>query len=200
MGGVNTGSMWWGAVVVGILSVGCGMASPVAPGAAQAGGSGSAMAVAADADGASCQVVLHAILREAGAVAVAGQIQVRIRPGEAGQDPVLSYSGVFGPTGDLQYSSLQSSIISRIPDQTPTWTDTQKADPGTTLSEVIRFGQETSIHPELVAALIDNASRFKAIVNVVGSSGGREAEGVVTPERREPESLRERRRLCFGVG
>ena len=188
------------AFVAGISSVACGIGSPAAPTLVSAGASSVATNVAADADSPSCQIALHAILRDTATSAVLGQVQFRIRPGDVGDDPVLSYFGVLGPAGDLEYQSLQSSIVARVPDQTPTWTDTQKADPGTPATEIIRFGQATSVSPELVAALIDDASRFKAVVNVVGVSGGQDAEGLVAPEQREPESLRERRRSCFGIG
>lgn len=52
----------------------------------------------------------------------------------------------------------------------------------------------------MALALVDDPSRFKAVVNVVAASGGREAEGLVGPRRSGPESLRERQRLCFGAG
>lgn len=179
-------------VVLGFAVVACGRSSPTAPVPAAPG--------ASTAIGSSpCGLALHAILREAGTARVVGQIQFRIEPAAEGSaDATVSYAGVFAAMG-LDYTTLAASLLPRVPDQAPTWTDVQKSDPGTTLSEVLHFSGFASMSNELVLALVDDPARYKAVVQAEASSGGREAEGLVAPTRNVPETLRDRQRTCFGA-
>ena len=148
-----------------------------------------------------CTLAVHAVLREEGSTAVVGQIQFRVDPPEPGStDPTVEYRGVYGPTGGPTFGVLGVALVSRVPEQLPTWSDVDKNDPGATLISVARFARVASMSQAMALALVDDPSRFKAVVNVVGSTGGREAEGPVDPERNVPESLRDRQRLCFGAG
>ena len=182
-------------LLLGVLVGGCSPTMPTEPGASDTAPS-SALVDAADAD---CTLNLHAILREAGSTATVGQVQFRIDPPEEGSaDPSIQYRGVYGPTGGLTFEVLSVGIVSRIPGQAPTWTDVDKSDPGTTLTSVLQFGRVASMSRAMALALVDQPASFKTVVNVVGATGGREAEGLVEPDRDPPESLRERQRLCFG--
>lgn len=149
----------------------------------------------------SCTLGLHAILREAGSQVVAGQIQFRIRPPEPGSsDATVEYRGVFGPVDDLDFDRLSVALVPRVPDQGPTWSHAQKSDPGQTLSSMLHYGGAVPMSQAMALALVDDASRFKAVVNVAGVSGGKEAEGVAAPRTQAPESVRELQRVCFGGG
>lgn len=150
---------------------------------------------------ASCTLAVHAILRESGSVATVGQVQFRISPPDPGAtDANVQYRGIYRPTGDMDFSAVSVGLVSRVPDQSPTWTDIQKSDPGTPSLSIIEFGRTVSMSQEMALALVDDPSRFKAVVNVVAATGGREAEGLVAPRRRVPESLRDRQRTCFETG
>ncbi len=183
-------------VLLGVLFAACGEGSPTQPDALSGVVSSYAEIQAADA---SCTLKLHAILREAGSTAAVGQVQFRIDPPEPGSDDaIVHYRGVYRPAGDLSFDVLSVSVVSRVPAQTPTWTDIDKSDPGTTVTSLIQFGRAALMNPDLALALVDAPSSFKAVVNVVGSSGGQEAEGIVEPDRTAPEPLQDHQRLCFG--
>ena len=184
-----------------VLPAGCSPTAPThADGSFGAGSSASADASAEPSD-ASCTLALHAILREAGSTATFGQVQFRVDAPEPGSsDVTVRYGGVFGPTDDLDFDALSVGLSSRIPGQSPTWSDFDKSDPGTTLASVLRFGRVAPMSQAMALALVDDPTAFKAVVNVIGATGGREAEGVVEPTTRVPESLRERQRVCFGAG
>jgi hypothetical protein len=191
------------ALVLGALVSGCsrtaGLAPTVAAGFDTANaGEATGSSAGAPADGV-CTLALHAVLRESGPAAV-GQIQLRIEPTPDGSGALVTYHGVVQPS-TTDYSLLRVSVLPRLPgDQGPTWTDVGKHDPGTTIGDLVRFGNEAISSPALALALVDDASRFKAVVNVESTSGGTEAEGLVAPDRHVPETLRERQRLCFNAG
>jgi hypothetical protein len=184
-------------VVLVLLLAGCDPVAPTDPGRSTV----SAPALAAKAADSPCTLALHAILREPGSRAVVGRIQFRIDPPEPGSsDAIARYRGVYGPTDGQAFGVLTVGLLSRVPDQGPTWTDSDKTDPGATLTSVVHFADIAPMSQVMALALVDDASRFKAIVNVEGTTGGSEAEGLVDPSSNVPESLRERRRLCFGGG
>jgi hypothetical protein len=184
-------------ILLGLLVAGCNPTAPTQPDASVGAGS-FATVEAADA---RCTLTVHAILREAGSTATVGQVQFRVDPPEAeSDDATVQYRGVYGPAGGLTFEVLSVGILSRLPGQGPTWTDIDKSDPGTTLGSVLEFGRVAPMSHAMAFALVDDPSSFKAVVNVVGASGGREAEGVVEPSRDAPESLRELQRLCFMGG
>ena len=184
-------------LLLGVLIAACNPATPTQPDAS--GGPGpSAAVLGADS---RCTLHIHVILREAGSKAAVGQVQFRVDPPEPGSgEATVEYRGVFGPTGGRTYAVLGVGLLSRVPGQGPSWSDVDKSDPGTTLTSVVRFGRVAPMSQAMALALIDDPSGFKAVVNAVGATGGREAEGIVEPRRNVPESLRERRRLCFGAG
>ena len=184
-------------VLLGVLAVGCSPSGPTEPVASADVMSPSVV----DAADASCALNVHALLREAGSTAAVGQVQFRIDPPEPGSsDATVQYKGVYGPTGGLNFDVLSTELVGRVPEQLPTWTDVDKSDLGTTLTSVVEFGRVAPMSQAMALALVDDPSRFKAVVNVVGATGGREAEGIVEPSRDVPEFLRERQRLCFGGG
>jgi hypothetical protein len=183
--------------LLGILALGCGPSAPSAPTAPVAVG---AFQTAVGADP-SCTLALHAVLREAASTAVIGQIQFRIKPPQAGStDAVVQYRGVYNPTNGYTYALLSAELVPRIPDQGPTWKDVSKGDPDAPLTAVLGFLRTAVMSPELAAALADDPTRYKAVVNVRGTTGGRSAEGTVEPTTDVPESLRERQRSCFATG
>jgi hypothetical protein len=182
-------------VLLGVLVAACGRTSPTQPDASVDAVS-YAVVQAADS---SCTLKLHAILSEAGSTAAVGQVQFQIHPPESGSsDATVEYRGVYGPSAGLVYDVLSVRVLSRIPGQAPTWTDYDKHDPGTTLTSVLQFGRVAQMSQDMALALVDAPSSFKAVVNVVGSTGGQEAEGIVEPSREAAEPLREHQRLCFG--
>jgi len=183
-------------LLAGVLVTGCSPAAPTSSRALAGAGSSSAVGTADS----SCALALHAILRETGALRVVGEVQLRVEPGPGGGDAVVSYEGHIGPVEDLGFTSLSVSVVPRVPGQGPAWTDVDKADPGTTWTSILRFGNVALMSPLLATALVDDPASFKAVVNAVGATGGREAEGVVAPSTDVPESLRERQRLCFSAG
>jgi hypothetical protein len=145
-----------------------------------------------------CTLSLHAILREQDATRITGQVQLRIRPAEDGGDPVITYDGALAPAGaKLGYEALEVEILPRVPDQSPTWSDAKKADPGTTLGASNLFGGASVMPSALARALAADPSAFKTVVQVVGTTGGREAEGVLSPRREAPAELRAQPRACF---
>jgi hypothetical protein len=129
-----------------------------------------------------------------------GDVQLRIDPPKAGAtDATVKYKGVFGPAAGLDFEQLQAMRIALVNEAgQSTWTDYEKHDPGTTALAVLQFGRIASMSQATALALVDNAADFTAVVNVVGTTGGKEAEGVVAPTRDAPESLRDRQRICFG--
>lgn len=180
-----------------LLSVFIAGCSPDGPTQPVAGAGPSSSVVAADSH---CTLAIHAVLREAGSTAAVGQVQFRVDPPQPGSsDATVEYRGVYGPNGGLTYGVLRVDLVSRIPGQAPAWTDSEKSDPGTTLTSLLQFGRVAPMSQAMALALVDDPSGFKAVVNVVGATGGREAEGVVGPRTDVPESLRERQRLCFGA-
>ena len=182
-------------VLLGMLVAGCGRTSPTQPDAS----AGAASYTVVEAADSSCTLKLHAVLREAESTIAVGQVQFQVDPPEAGSgDATVQYRGVYAPSGGLTYGVLSVSILSRVPEQTPTWTDYDKSDPGTTFLSALQFGRVASMSQAMALALVDTPSSFKAVVNVVGTTGGKEAEGSVEPSRTAPEPLRERQRLCFG--
>ncbi|NNF14098.1 MAG: hypothetical protein HKN72_12780 [Gemmatimonadetes bacterium] len=184
-------------LLLGALVSGCDSPAPTAPGSTLQNGP----SFSVEAADARCTLSVHAILREAGSVATIGQVQFRIYPPDPGAtDATVRYRGVFGPTSGLDFHTVSVGLESRVPAQTPTWTDVEKSDPGAPSSSIVKFGRTAPMSQEMAMALVDDASRFKAVINVVAASGGREAEGLVAPRRRVPESVRERQRLCFDGG
>ncbi|HSH74817.1 MAG TPA: hypothetical protein VLA09_03950 [Longimicrobiales bacterium] len=183
-------------LLLGVLSAGCDAATSTEPDATSGYGTSSVV----EAGDASCTLAVHAILREAGSAVTVGQVQFRVDPPTSGSgDATVQYRGTFGPTDGLSHEVLSVGLLSRIPGQGPSWTDVDKNDPGNTLSSVLEFGRTASMSGDMALALVDDPSRFKAVVNVVGTTGGREAEGTVEPRTEVPESLRERQRLCFAA-
>lgn len=183
-------------VLLGVLVGGCGSASLIQPDAS----AGSVSYDVVDAADASCTLNLHAILREVGSTVTVGQVQFRVDPPESGSgDAIVQYQGVVGPTSGLDFGQLQSIGIELIDDLgQSTWTDFDKHDAGTTALAALQFGHIASMSQATALALVNNASSFKAVVNVVASSGGKEAEGTVAPTRDVPESVRDIQRVCFG--
>jgi hypothetical protein len=182
---------------LGLVAAGCNPTAPTEPDPSVA----ATLALAADAADARCTLALHAILREAGSGAAVGQVQFRVHPPEPGaSDATVDYRGVYVPTEGRSFGVLSIALQSRVPDQGPTWSDSDKPDPGATLASVAHFSRVAPMSQAMALALVDDASRFKAVVNVRGTTGGREAEGLVEPSRNVPESLRDRQRLCFGGG
>ena len=184
-------------VVLGLVVAGCNPTAPTQPVPSAA----AAPALALDVAGSACTLALHTTLREAGSAATVGQIQFRIEPPEPGSsDATVEYRGIYNPAGGPTFAVLEVALRSRLPEQGPVWSDSDKSDPGTTLTSVVRFGRTAPMAREMALALVNDASGFEAIVNVTGVTGGREAEGLVEPRRNVPESVRERQRLCFGGG
>lgn len=182
-------------LLAGVLVTGCSPAAPTSSRASAGAGSSTAV-VTGDP---SCTLALHAILREAGSLRVFGELQLRVTPRAGGGDAVASYQGHIGPVEDLDFTSLSVSVVPRLPGQGPAWTDVDKTDPGTTLTSILQFGNVAPMSPLLATALVDDPASFKAVVNAVGTTGGREAEGTMAPSTDVPESLRERQRLCFSA-
>lgn len=184
-------------LLLGVLVVGCDPTATTQPDGFADARPFSSVAAAPS----GCTLAIHAVLREAGSTAAVGQVQFRVDPPEPGSsDATVRYWGVYGPTGGPTFDVLSVSLVSRVPGQGPAWSDSEKGDPGTTLTAAIAFGRTAPMSQAMALALVDDPSGFKAVVNVVGTTGGREAEGSVEPRRDVPESLRERRRLCFGGG
>lgn len=182
-------------VLLGLLVAGCEAEAPTAPERSTS----TASALSADAPDPRCTLALHAILRETGSEVTVGQVQFRVHPPEPGSsEATVEYRGVYGPTGGSAVAVLGVALRSRAPDQAPTWSDSDKTGPGGTLPSVAHFGRTAPMDLAMALALVDDPSRYRAIVNVATTTGGREAEGLVGPRTEVPESLRERQRLCFG--
>lgn len=188
---------WTAPILLAALAAACNPAALTSPALVASGAAGSASDH--DQSESSCTVSVHAILHESEIDAVVGQVHFRIHPPEPGSDdPSVEYRGVYGPVGGPVFGVLEVSLVSRLPDDAPRWSDSNKSDPGTTLASVAHFGRTVPMSQDMALALIDNATNFKAVVNVIGATGGREAEGEVEPETRVPERLRHKERACFG--
>lgn len=184
-------------VLLGVLVAGCNPTAPTQPGAS----ADARPSLSVEAADSPCTLTVHAVLRESGATAAVGQIQFRVDPPEPGSsDATVDYRGTYGRIGGLTFEVLRVALLSRVPEQAPTWSDVYKSDPGTTLTSLVKFGRVASMSQAMAQALVDDPSSFKAIVNVVGATGGKEAEGIVEPNRTVPEPVRERQRVCFGAG
>ncbi len=167
-------------------------------------GSGCALETTSDDFGASasalaspeCVVSLHAILEDAGEVV--GEIQFRLRPMDDGSgDALISYDGVYVPRDpDFTYSSIGVSVRSRF-DDASIFDSFVKSETGSPSSSTIQFSQLGVLDGHLAGPLVDAPTNYRGVFNVVSTTGGKEAEGLLEPDRSAPETLRDRQRTCF---
>ncbi len=169
-------------------------------------GSGCAFETTSDDPGASagalsdprCLSSLHAILEDSTTSDVVGEVQFRLEPaGDGSGDALITYDGTLVTTDpDFVYTSLGLSIRSRLDDQGSIFDDYLKPEAGLPTSQIVQFGRVGIVDGALASALVDTPTDFRAVVAVQGVTGGKEAEGLVAPDRSAPESLHDRPR-CF---